>query len=103
MAQTMTTTRDEELPDFLERLARRWKGVMLEITMRPQGTGYTVLTMTWPTGVEQPPDPGVGPWVVLAAELREEVVLLAERLRAMTVARDASDAEAQELRARSQQ
>lgn len=98
MPQTMVTCKTSETPDVLERLARRWSGALFEVAVRPQSNGQTVVTVTTPSGVEEPPDPGMSPLESELVDLRARFALSEDRARSMAAARDASDAEAQALR-----
>lgn len=98
MPQTMVTCKTSETPDVLERLARRWSGSLFEVAVRPQSNGQTVVTVTTPSGVDEPPDPGMSPLEIELSDLRARFALSEDRARTMAAARDASDADAQALR-----
>lgn len=98
MAQTMMTVKQSETGDQLERLGRRWAGVVLEVRVVPQSDGRATLTVTTPTGVDEPPDPGPHPLFGALSDALVTVASLSDKVDALAAARDASDAEAQQVR-----
>lgn len=98
MPQTMMTCKVTEVPREVERIARRWQGAIVELRIAPQATGEAVITITTPTGIETPPDPGLSDLEREVLDLRAAIDSARHETAMMREARDASDAQAQDLR-----